>query len=192
MREALALGETADKEGDMGVGSVIVRDGKVIGRGRNRMHSRRDPLIHAETDAIADACKALDTDDLSGSTLYTTMEPCPMCAGAMMNAKIGHWVMGGRFKAVGRRTATTRSRASSSSSTPTSRSPPASCPRNARRCATATTRDAERAPHATAAGPRVSGSGGNRSRNQASGRRRGPSIGALRCIASFVPTIGGS
>ncbi len=102
MREALALGETADKEGDMGVGAVIVRDGKVIGRGRNRMHSRRDPLIHAETDAIADACKALDTDDLSGSTLYTTMEPCPMCAGAMMNARIGHWVMGGRLKAVGR------------------------------------------------------------------------------------------
>ena len=102
MREALALGETADKEGDMGVGAVIVRDGRVIGRGRNRMHSRCDPLIHAETDAIADACKALATDDLSGSTLYTTMEPCPMCAGAMMNARIGHWVMGGRLKAVGR------------------------------------------------------------------------------------------
>jgi tRNA(adenine34) deaminase len=103
MRQALALGEAADKEGDMGVGAVIVRAGKVIGRGRNRMHTRRDPLVHAETDAIADACKALATDDLSGSTLYTTMEPCPMCAGAMMNAKIGHWVMGGRFKAVGRR-----------------------------------------------------------------------------------------
>ena len=102
MREALALGETADKEGDMGVGSVIVRDGKIIGRGRNRMHSRRDPLIHAETDAIADACKALGTDDLSGSTLYTTMEPCPMCAGALLNVKVGHWVLGGRFKAVGR------------------------------------------------------------------------------------------
>jgi tRNA(adenine34) deaminase len=103
MRQALALGEAADREGDMGVGAVIVRDGKIIGRGRNRMHSRRDPLIHAETDAIADACRALDTDDLSGSTLYTTMEPCPMCAGAMINARIGHWVMGGRFKAVGRR-----------------------------------------------------------------------------------------
>lgn len=102
MREALALGEAADKEGDMGVGSVIVRDGKIIGRGRNRMHTG-DPLIHAETDAIADACHSLKTDDLSGATLYTTMEPCPMCAGAMMNVKIGHWVLGGRFKAVGRR-----------------------------------------------------------------------------------------
>ena len=77
-------------------------------------------MIHAETDAIADACKALGTDDLSGRTLYTTMEPCPMCAGAMLNAKIGHWVVGGRFKAVGRRSANTRSRASPSSSTPTS------------------------------------------------------------------------
>ena len=102
MREALVLGETADREGDMGVGAVIVRDGKVVGRGRNRIHTG-DPLVHAETDAIADACKGLATDDLSGSTLYTTMEPCPMCAGAMMNAKIGHWVLGGRFKAVGRR-----------------------------------------------------------------------------------------
>jgi tRNA(adenine34) deaminase len=102
MREALAIGTEADREGDMGVGSVIVRDGKVIGRGRNRMHTQKSPLIHAETDAIADACKALDTDDLSGATLYTTMEPCPMCAGAMLNAKIGHWVLGGRFKAVGR------------------------------------------------------------------------------------------
>jgi tRNA(adenine34) deaminase len=102
MREALAIGMEADREGDMGVGSVIVRDGRVIGRGRNRMHTQKSPLIHAETDAIADACKALDTDDLSGATLYTTMEPCPMCAGAMLNAKIGHWVLGGRFKAVGR------------------------------------------------------------------------------------------
>jgi len=102
MRQALELGAVADKEGDMGVGAVIVRDGNVVGRGRNRIHTG-DPLVHAETDAIADACKALGTDDLSGSTLYTTMEPCPMCAGALLNVKVGHWVLGGRFKAVGRR-----------------------------------------------------------------------------------------
>jgi len=101
MRQALELGAVADKEGDMGVGAVIVRDGKVVGRGRNRIHTG-DPLVHAETDAIADACRALGTDDLSGSTLYTTMEPCPMCAGALLNVKVGHWVLGGRFKAVGR------------------------------------------------------------------------------------------
>ncbi len=103
MRQAMQLGETAGAEGDLGIGAVIVRDGKVIGRGRNRMNTQRNPMVHAETDAIADALRALGTADLSGSTLYTTMEPCPMCAGAMMNAKIGHWVMGGRFKAVGRR-----------------------------------------------------------------------------------------
>jgi tRNA(adenine34) deaminase len=102
MRQALELGEAAGREGDLGIGAVIVRDGKVIGRGRNRMNTQRNPMVHAETDAIADALKALGTADLSGSTLYTTMEPCPMCAGAMMNAGIGHWVMGGRLKAVGR------------------------------------------------------------------------------------------
>ena len=102
MRQAMALGETAGREGDLGIGAVIVRDGRVIGRGRNRMNTQRNPMIHAETDAIADALKALGTADLAGSMLYTTMEPCPMCAGAMMNARIGHWVMGGRLKAVGR------------------------------------------------------------------------------------------
>ena len=102
MREALAIGELAGQEGDLAIGAVIVRDGKIIGRGRNRMNTQRNPMVHAETDAIADALRTLATDDLAGSTLYTTMEPCPMCAGAMMNARIGHWVMGGRLKAVGR------------------------------------------------------------------------------------------
>jgi tRNA(adenine34) deaminase len=102
MRQAMELGETAGREGDLGIGCVIVRDGKVIGRGRNRMNTRRNPMVHAETDAIADALEALGTADLSGATLYTTMEPCPMCAGAMMNTGIRHWVMGGRLKAVGR------------------------------------------------------------------------------------------
>ena len=102
MRQAMQLGEAAGAEGDLGIGAVIVRDGKVIGRGRNRMNTQRNPMIHAETDAIADALKALGTAYLSGSTLYTTMEPCPMCAGALLNVKVGHWVLGGRFKAVGR------------------------------------------------------------------------------------------
>ena len=102
MRQAMELGETAGREGDLGIGCVIVRDGQVIGRGRNRMNTQRNPMVHAETDAIADALKALGTTDLSGATLYTTMEPCPMCAGAMLNTGIRHWVMGGRLKAVGR------------------------------------------------------------------------------------------
>ena len=102
MRIALEIGEEADKKGNMGVGSVIVRDGKIVGRGCNQIRTAKSPLIHAETDAIADACKTLGTDDLSGTTLYTTMEPCPMCAGAMLQAKIANWVVGGRFKSVGR------------------------------------------------------------------------------------------
>ena len=102
MRLALEIGSEADKQGNMGVGSVIVQDDKIVGRGRNQIRTARSPLIHAETDTIADACKTLGTDDLSGTTLYTTMEPCPMCAGAMLQAKIGNWVVGGRFKSVGR------------------------------------------------------------------------------------------
>jgi tRNA(adenine34) deaminase len=102
MRQALELAAVADSEGDMGVGALIVRDGEIVGRGRNRIRTKRDPLAHAETDAIADACRALATDTLKDCTLYTTMEPCPMCAGALLNAKVGHWVLGGRFKSVGR------------------------------------------------------------------------------------------
>ena len=102
MRQALELAGEADREGDMGVGALIVRDGEIVGRGRNRIRTRRDPIGHAETEAIADACRELGLDTLKGCTLYTTMEPCPMCAGAMMNTGISHWVMGGRLKAVGR------------------------------------------------------------------------------------------
>jgi tRNA(adenine34) deaminase len=102
MRQALELAAVADREGDMGVGALIVLDGEIVGRGRNRIQTRRDPLAHAETDAIVDACRALATDTLKGCMLYTTMEPCPMCAGALLNAKVGHWVLGGRFKSVGR------------------------------------------------------------------------------------------
>jgi tRNA(adenine34) deaminase len=102
MRVAMEIAEQADRDGNLGIGSVIVRNGEIIGRGRNQLRTARSPLVHAETDAIADACRALGTDDLSGSTLYTTMEPCAMCAGAMLNANIRTWVMGGRLRAVGR------------------------------------------------------------------------------------------
>jgi tRNA(adenine34) deaminase len=102
MRQALELAAIADREGDMGVGALIVRNGEIVGRGRNRIRTRHDPLAHAETDAIADACRALSLDSLKGCSVYATMEPCPMCAGALLNAKVGHWVLGGRFKSVGR------------------------------------------------------------------------------------------
>jgi tRNA(adenine34) deaminase len=102
MRICLEIANEADREGDLGVGSVVVKDGKIVGRGRNRITTRKDPTVHAETEALTDAFKALGTPDLAGCTIYTTMEPCAMCAGALLNAKIDHWVLGGRFKSVGR------------------------------------------------------------------------------------------
>jgi tRNA(adenine34) deaminase len=102
MRLALEAAAVADREGNMGVGSLIVQGDRIVGHGRNQIRTANNPLVHAETDAIADACRTLGTDDLSGTTLYTTMEPCPMCAGALLQAKVGDWVVGGRFKSVGR------------------------------------------------------------------------------------------
>ena len=67
--------------GNSPVGSIIVRDGEVIGRGQNRVNSHADPTCHGETDAIRNACRALGSPDLSGSTLYTAMEPCRCAAG---------------------------------------------------------------------------------------------------------------
>ncbi len=69
-------------------GSVIVKDGKIIGRGHNRVLANNDPTCHGETDAIRNACKQLGTHDLSGCEIYTTGEPCPMCLCACMWANI--------------------------------------------------------------------------------------------------------
>ncbi|MCI6722600.1 nucleoside deaminase, partial [Treponema porcinum] len=69
-------------------GTVIVRDGKIVGRGHNKVLLNRDPTCHGEMEAIRDACKNLDTFDLSGCELYTTAEPCPMCLGAILWANI--------------------------------------------------------------------------------------------------------
>ncbi len=70
-------------------GSVVVRDGKIIGRGHNRVILNHDPTCHGEMEAIRDACRSLGTHDLSGCSIYTTAEPCPMCLGAIMWANIG-------------------------------------------------------------------------------------------------------
>ena len=88
MRMALELAEEAAREGDVPVGCVIVRDGEVVGRGRNRREERGDATAHAEVEAIRQACQRLGTWRLSGCTLYVTLEPCPMCAGAIVNARI--------------------------------------------------------------------------------------------------------
>ena len=88
MRQALALAEEAAAAGEVPVGCVIVKDSQVIGRGRNRREKDRDPLAHAELDAIRDACRTLGDWRLAGTRLYVTLEPCPMCAGGIISARI--------------------------------------------------------------------------------------------------------
>ena len=78
------------------VGAVIVKDGKIIARGHNRRMQNCDPTAHAEIEAIREACRALGTWRLDGCTLYVTLEPCPMCAGAILNARIPTVVYGAR------------------------------------------------------------------------------------------------
>ena len=93
---ALEESERARAAGNIPVGSVIVRDGKVIGRGCNRVDSDRDPTCHAEVDALRDACRNLDSRDLSGAACYTSMEPCPMCCWALQEARVARLVLGAR------------------------------------------------------------------------------------------------
>lgn len=88
MRQALELARQAMEEGEVPVGCVIVRDGAVVGRGRNRRETEHTALGHAELDAIRQACGALGGWRLSRCALYVTLEPCPMCAGAIVNARI--------------------------------------------------------------------------------------------------------
>lgn len=88
MRQALELARQAMEEGEVPVGCVIVRDGAVVGRGRNRRETEHTALGHAELDAIRQACGALGGWRLSRCALYVTLEPCPMCAGAIINARI--------------------------------------------------------------------------------------------------------
>ena len=94
MKEALALAAQAAQEGEVPVGCVIVRDGQVVGRGRNRRETEKTALAHAEIEAISDACKNLGGWRLWDCTLYVTLEPCPMCAGAIVNARIPRVVFG--------------------------------------------------------------------------------------------------
>ena len=94
MEEALALAREAARHGDIPVGCVIVRDGQVIGRGSNRRELLGDATAHAELEAIRAACRAAGSWRLSGCTLYVTLEPCPMCAGAILNARIDAVVYG--------------------------------------------------------------------------------------------------
>ena len=96
MREALELARLAAARGEVPVGAVVVREGEVIGRGSNAPISSRDPTAHAEIAALRDAARALENYRLGGCTLYVTLEPCAMCAGAIMHARIRRVVFGAR------------------------------------------------------------------------------------------------
>ena len=96
MREALALAQAAADEGEVPVGCVVVRGEEIVGRGRNRRESAKSALAHAEIEAIAEACRNLGGWRLWQCTLYVTLEPCPMCAGAIINARLPRVVYGAK------------------------------------------------------------------------------------------------
>ncbi|MBR5429824.1 MAG: tRNA adenosine(34) deaminase TadA [Firmicutes bacterium] len=94
MRQALELARQAGEQGEVPIGAVLVARGQVQGRGRNRREEAKDATCHAEMEAIREACAALGGWRLPDATLYVTLEPCPMCAGAILNARIGRLVYG--------------------------------------------------------------------------------------------------
>ena len=101
MRQALELARQAAQEGEVPVGCVVVCNGEVVGRGRNRRESGKNALYHAELLAIDEACRRLGGWRLWQCTLYVTLEPCPMCAGAILNARIPRVVFGARDEKAG-------------------------------------------------------------------------------------------
>lgn len=96
MDEAIRLARLAAAEGEVPVGCVIVKDGAIIGRGRNSRERTRSALGHAEIMAIEEACQTLNNWRLSGCSIYVTLEPCPMCAGAIINSRISRIYFGAR------------------------------------------------------------------------------------------------
>ena len=96
MRQALLQAEEARQDGEVPVGCVIVHNGEIIARGRNRREEKQSTLSHAETEAIAQANAVLHSWRLEDCTLYVTLEPCPMCAGAIINARVARVVYGAK------------------------------------------------------------------------------------------------
>lgn len=94
MREALALAAEAARAGEVPVGAVVVKDGRIIGRGYNRPITSSDPTAHAEIVALREAAAAEANYRLPGCELYVTLEPCAMCVGAMVHARIARIVYG--------------------------------------------------------------------------------------------------
>ena len=94
MREAIAEARLAEDKGEVPVGAVVVHDGRIVGRGHNERELSQDPTAHAEMTAIREAAEALGSWRLIDTTLYVTLEPCPMCAGALVNARVPRVVWG--------------------------------------------------------------------------------------------------
>ena len=94
MQEALTLARKGGELGEVPVGALVVKDGEVIARAHNERELLPDATAHAEVLAIRRACAALGSNRLSGCTLYVTLEPCPMCAGALVNARVDRVVFG--------------------------------------------------------------------------------------------------
>lgn len=92
MAEALAEARLAATEGEVPIGAVVVCEGRIVGRGRNARERLHDPTAHAEILALQEAARALGRWRLTGATIYATLEPCPMCAGALVNARIDRLV----------------------------------------------------------------------------------------------------
>ena len=101
MKEALRLAKEAAERGEIPVGAVIVKDGDIIARASNHREEKQNALSHAETEAISIACAELHSWRLDGCELYVTLEPCPMCAGAIINARIKTLVFGAYDLAAG-------------------------------------------------------------------------------------------
>ena len=101
MQQALHLAAEAAAEGEVPVGCVIVCKGEIVGRGRNRRETAKNALGHAEIEAINDACKNLGGWRLWECSMYVTLEPCPMCAGAIINARIPQVFIGARDEKCG-------------------------------------------------------------------------------------------
>lgn len=101
MKEAIKLAQLAQKNGDTPIGAIVVKEGQIIGRGYNEVERLADPTAHAEIIAITSACSTVGSWRLNGATMYVTVEPCPMCAGAIYHSRISRCVFGVRDKKMG-------------------------------------------------------------------------------------------
>ena len=101
MRRCIELANIAAAGGDVPVGAVVVRNGEIIGEGINRREQQKNPILHAEIEAIESAAKVLGGWRLDNCDLYVTLEPCPMCAGAIINARIKNVYFGAYDKKAG-------------------------------------------------------------------------------------------